>query len=85
MKQPPPTPTFPRNKAEKSPHNQHVSSFIPGFEATLAARATSGREGPAPRSCACDERAGRPRAPERRVLNVNGGLSVTNVVLKFRV
>ena len=53
MKQPPPTPTFPHQHTKKSPHNQHVLSFNPGLEATrratLAARATTGREDPAPR------------------------------------
>ncbi len=36
-------------------------------QATLAPRATSGQESPAPRSDACDEQAGRPGAPKQRV------------------
>ena len=45
---------FPTPTNQKVATNQHVLSFNPGLEATrratLAARATSGREGPAPRS-----------------------------------
>ena len=66
MTQPPSMLLFPHSRAEKSPQNQHVLSFNPDFEATLAARATRGQEDPAPRSGASDDRAGRPRTPPRR-------------------